>query len=81
MLAAVAALGSMQNGCHRGTALCFLVPFHISHVSSSLQVFFFFPSNNASPKAALLSLTDTIYDEPGRCTVLFFLFFFFFSSL
>lgn len=50
MLAAVSALGSMQNGCHRGTALCFLVPFHISPMSHRAYSFF------TSPKATLLVL-------------------------
>lgn len=51
MLDAVAALGSMQKGCHRGTTLCFLVPFHISPMSHQAYSF----SNNTSPKAALLA--------------------------
>lgn len=54
MLEGATALGSMQNGCHRGTTLCFLAPFHISPPSHQAYSF----SNNASPKAApLASLT------------------------
>lgn len=54
MLEAAAVLGSIQNGCHRGTTLCFLAPFHISPPSHQAYSF----SNNASPKAApLASLT------------------------
>lgn len=54
MLDAVAVLGSMQKGCHKGTALRFLVPFYISPMSHQAYSF----SNNTSPKAApLASLT------------------------
>lgn len=70
MLEAVAALGSMQNGCRRGTTLCFLVPFHISPMSHQAYSF----SNNASPKAALLASLTRFTMNRGDVPRFFFSF-------
>lgn len=69
MLDAVAALGSMQKGCHRGTTLCFLVPFHISPMSHQAYSF----SNNTSPTAALLALLTRFTMNRGDVLCFFLL--------